>query len=138
MSIQQKHSEDNSWFGQSIGKCRDTGMAITLILLIIMIFVKGWNLGPLIATLVLVLTMTVPKIFSPFAKLWFAFAHLLGTVMSKIILGVIFFIILLPVAGLRKFLGKDSMQLKKWKSGDESAFRVRDHTFKPEDISRPF
>ncbi len=58
--------------------------------------------------------------------------------MSKIILSIIFFTVVTPLALLRRTFGHDPMQLKKWKNGSESVFESRDHSFTPEEIERPY
>jgi hypothetical protein len=62
----------------------------------------------------------------------------LGTVVSKIILSVLFYGLVLPVGLVRRTLGKDAMQIKSWKKGKESVFRVRDHRFVANDFEHPY
>lgn len=45
--------------------------------------------------------------------LWMKFAELLGAVMNKVILSVVFFVFLVPMALLRKLFGKKSFSGKK-------------------------
>ncbi len=118
-------------------ECSDTGMAMVLICLL-----GGWFSGNrewfLAAIILLVINMTWPRIYALTAKGWLGFSHLLGTVMSKVILTMVFFVVLTPIALLRKVLGHDPMQLKQWKKNTDSVFEVRNHTFTPEEIERPF
>lgn len=94
--------------------------------------------GFVAATVLLVINMTWPKAYYLVAKLWLGFSHLLGTVMSKVILSIIFFVVLTPLAILRRIFGHDPMQLKQWKKDKSSVFDARDHTFTPEEIERPY
>lgn len=121
----------------TVEKCKDSGLALVLICLICFLVWKSPFLIPL-AIAFLVATMTYPLIFQPFAKLWFGLSILLGTVMSKFILTLLFFTIVFPVALIRKVMGKDSMRLKLWKTGSESVFRTRDHTFSAKDLEHPY
>ena len=121
----------------SVEQCKDSGLALVLICLISFLVWKPPVLIPL-AIVFLVVTMTCPSIFQPFAKLWFGLSTLLGTVVSKVILAVLFFTIVFPVALVRKAMGKDSMQLKLWKTGTDSVFRTRDHTFSAKDLEHPY
>lgn len=118
-------------------KCKDAGLALVLICLISF---QIWKLQilMLLAIVFLVIAMTYPPIFKPFARLWFALSIALGTVVSKIILTILFFLLVLPVGLLRRALGKDSMNLKGWKKGQESVFRKREHLFSAEDMDRPY
>ncbi len=118
-------------------KARDTGMAFVLILLLLELF---WGSGIYykIAIPVLILDMTIPQLFIPLAYIWFGFAHLLGTIVSKILLFVIFFIIVLPIAVLRRLLGKDSLSLKKWDTNEATSFKTRNHLYTSTDIEKPY
>ncbi|MFW8601266.1 hypothetical protein ACOHYD_07275 [Desulfobacterota bacterium M19] len=118
-------------------KCRDSGLALTLILLIAIWGDKNSALaGP--AIIVLVLVMTVPRFFKPLAILWFSLSKLISTVVSKILLTIVFFSILTPIGLLRRWGGKDKMGLKEWKKDNRSAFVERNHHFSAADLERPF
>jgi hypothetical protein len=128
-----------SWLHVDINmaRARDTGMAMVLILLLIELFV-GSGLYFKIAIPVLILNMIVPQAFIPLAYLWFGLAQLIGTVVSKILLFLVFSIFVLPVALIRKMAGKDSLMLKKWNKDLESVFKTRNHQFTSSDIEKPY
>ena len=118
-------------------KARDTGLAIVLIFLILEWWLGGgfylkFSIG------ILILDMTVPSLFKPLAYVWFGFAHIMGTIVSKILLFLIFIFIVVPVGLFRKVLGKDTLQLKNWKSSKDSVFFTRNHPFSANDIEKPF
>jgi hypothetical protein len=92
----------------------------------------------LIAVLLLLIDMIRPDIYKPLAKFWLGFSHLLGTVMSKVILTIIFFILVVPVGLLRRLMGKDALRLKEWKKGSNSVFKIRDHKLTSDDIKNPY
>ncbi len=86
---------------------RDTGMAMVLLLLIV--YVRTKRDGILWAAMILhVLNMIVPRVYAPIAVVWLGFSHLLGTVMSKVLLSVLFFGVVTPIGFLRRLFGKDS------------------------------
>ncbi len=62
---------------------------------------------------------------------WFFIGEKLGFVVSKIILGAVFYLVLLPMAGLSKLFRKDLMNLK---PSDKSGYHRRDHLYNPEDF----
>lgn len=128
----------HSLFPASIGKkeASDTGMALVLICLIVFLVTgtRQWVLG---AAGLLLLNMTWPMAFKYPAKLWLGLSHALGTVMSKLILSLLFGVLVTPVGLVRRLMGRDSMQLKSWKK-PESAFVVRDHQYTANDIEHPF
>ena len=53
------------------------------------------------------------RILTPFNKIWFKFGVLLGNLISPIILGIIFFLIITPTSLIMKILGKNLLNLKK-------------------------
>ena len=121
----------------TVEKCKDSGLALVLISLICY---QVWKLEILIlaAIIFLVAAMTYPLVFQPFARFWFALSTALGTVVSKIILTVLFFVIVLPVGLIRRAMGRDPMQMKSWKKGKESVFRIRKHVYSAKDMEHPF
>jgi multisubunit Na+/H+ antiporter MnhG subunit len=118
-------------------QAKDTGLAMVLILLIVE-YIRRPDWLIIAAMVVLVLTMTWPVIFRPLAKVWFGFSHLLGGVVSKIILSIVFFVIVTPVGLARKAMGADPMKGKQWKKGDGSVLIDRDHLYTREDIEKPY
>lgn len=123
--------------GITIGKCRDSGMAVVLICLI------GYSLFEIrillrASILFLLVAMAYPLAYKPFARFWFALSTALGTVSSKVILTVLFFVLVLPVGRMRRLMGKDEMQLNRWRKGEESVFRVRNHPFDARDLDPPY
>ncbi len=121
----------------SVEKCKDSGLALVLICLICFQVWKQ-NLLILLAIGLLLVAMTYPPIFKPFARLWFALSAALGAVVSRIVLTVIFFLVIYPVAILRRLMGKDPMQAKSWKNERDSVFRKRDHRYEFKDLEHPY
>ena len=116
---------------------RDTGMAMVLLLLLL--FVSRKREGFLIGAMVLhVLNMAVPLIYKPVAVLWLGLSDLLGAVMSRILLSIVFFLIVTPIGILRRLMGKDSLKLRAFKAGKDSVMLERNHTFIGRDLERPF
>lgn len=115
----------------------DTGMAMVLILLLVGYF-TGNTIFYKIAIPVLVLNMIWPMLFYPLAVVWLGFSHLLGGVMSKILLTVVFAVVVVPIGVLRQLMGKDSMRLKGWKKETGSVMHVRNKIFQPEDLNHPY
>lgn len=118
-------------------QAKDTGMAMVLICLLMGFFRSSprWNLA---ALFLLIINMVWPTLYRPLAKVWLGLSLLLGTVVSKIILTMLFFIVVTPVGCARRMMGADPMQLKKWKRDTVSVFRQRKHTFTTADIKTPY
>ncbi len=116
---------------------KDTGMAMVLLLLLFSATLK--QPGLLTAAIVaLIIDMTFPGCYRPVAVVWLGLSHLLGTVVSKILLTLVFFIVLTPIGVARRLMGDDSLQLKKFRSGEDSVMTVRNHTFTAKDIEKPY
>lgn len=123
----------------------DAGMALILVSLIMGLFFNN-KLGFLsleyiyfkIALVLLLINMIVPKTFFFFSVFWFAFAEIIGSFMSKIILTIIFYLIVLPIALLRQLFGIDNLLLKKHHEKKKSVFKPRDIVFKPTDLHHPY
>ena len=118
-------------------QCKDTGMAITLIFLLLVPLTKRygliyWAIG------VQVLNMVKPQLYGPAAIVWFKLSELVGTVVSKIVLSIVFLVVVTPVGLLRRAVGKDSLKLKSFKKGYGSVMETRNHTFSADDIRKPY
>ena len=116
---------------------KDTGMAMVLLLLLASGAFKREILVTA-AMIVLIVDMTVPRLYRPVAILWLGLSHLLGTVVSKILLTLVFFGVVTPIGVARKLLGIDSLKLKDFKSGENSVMVVRNHIFTGKDIEKPY
>ena len=121
----------------SINQAKDTGMAMVLICLLINIFGKDSTFN-ILAILFLVINMVVPSVYKPVAIIWLSFSKIIGTIMSKILLVIIFFLIVTPMGITRRLLGKDSLKLKSWKNDHDSVFITRNNSFRSEDIEAPY
>jgi len=116
---------------------RDTGMAMVLLLLILAI--RGRFAAYLyIAIALQVVNMVLPQIFRPVAVLWLGLADLLGVIMPKVLLSIVFFLVVMPVAILRRLAGKDSLKLRAFKASKGSIMLERNHKFSATDLERPF
>lgn len=116
---------------------RDTGMAVVLLLLLI--FASKKKEGYLLAAIILqVVNMAVPQVFKPVALVWLGFSELLGAVMSRILLSIVFFAVVTPIAVFRRLVGKDSLKLRAFKASKDSVMVERNHTFIGRDLERPY
>ena len=118
-------------------QAKDTGLALVLILLIIEYIKRpGWLL--ICAMAALVLTMTWPALYRPLARVWFGFSHFFGTIVSKVILSLVFFLIVTPMGLIRRAFGADPMKTGLWKKDNDSVLVNRDHLYTIEDIEKPY
>ena len=69
---------------------------------------------PIIISLIfLILGLLNSKFLTPLNKIWFKFGVILGAVISPIVMGIIFFMVVTPTSILMKIFGKDLLGLKK-------------------------
>jgi hypothetical protein len=116
---------------------RDTGMAMVLLLLLALM---QWGRSEFLiaAVIVHVVNMVVPQVFRPVAIVWFALAHVLGAVASRVLMCVVFALVVTPIGLLRRALGKDSLRLRAFRASDESVMVERNHTFTAGDLEKPY
>jgi hypothetical protein len=125
------------WEEISKDQSKDAGMVVVLVLLLLGIFLRQKAFFPYAAAALLV-DIILPVIYKPFAMVWFGLSTFLGTTVSKILLTIVYILLVLPVGLIRRLLGKDSLQLKKFKKNDSSVFRERNHLFESKDIENPY
>jgi len=118
-------------------KARDTGLALVLVILLFCHFGEKYGLIPLAIAVLLVVSFW-PQAFGPIARVWFGLARIVGDKTSKILLAILFYGLVAPVGILRRCLGKDSLQLRRWKKGKGSVFRKVEHRYLPQDLERPY
>jgi ABC-type dipeptide/oligopeptide/nickel transport system permease subunit len=90
------------------------------------------------AALLLVLALFVKPAAALLARGWLWFAEVLGAVNSRIILGVIFFLFLTPIAFLARLTRGDLLSLKKREGANRSYWHARDHAYTAEEIAKPW
>lgn len=128
-----------SYFPKQIStkQASDAGMAAVLILLLIGLFTSN-DMYYKIAIPVLIINMAFPMAFYPFAVFWFGLSQLLGTIMSKIILTIVYVCMVIPVGGIRRLLGKDPLRLSEFKKNKSSVMHIRNYDFSSKDMENPF
>ncbi len=72
--------------------------------------IRVWSL--VIAFIFLILGMLNSKILTPLNTVWFKFGLFLGKIVSPIVMGIIFFLIVTPISIVMKIFGKDLLNLK--------------------------
>ena len=100
-----------------LGSNRSFGIVFSIVFLLIAIYplinsdgLRVWSL--IIAIIFLVLGLINSKILTPLNKLWFKFGILLGRIVSPVIMGIIFFLVVTPIGLIMRIIGKDLLNLK--------------------------
>jgi len=69
--------------------------------------------------------LLVPVVLTPLHKVWMTFSIIMGWFMTRLILCVLFFIVLTPMALLLKLLGKKLLDMKFEKDSSQSYWLAR-------------
>jgi hypothetical protein len=124
---------------------RDTGMAMVLLLLIAYWATRRsayWatkrEFFLAAAAVIHVVNMIVPQVFRPTAQVWLGLSHAIGTVTSKFLLSLVFFLVVTPISAIRKIMKKDSLKLLAFKAGRGTTMLERNHTFVAQDLDKPY
>ena len=96
---------------------RDFGILIGFILLIIagILFYKereSYELIILLGIAFIGLGLGMPIILKPFYLVWMNFAVILGWFMTRLILGLLFYIVVSPISLISRLFGKEFLDLK--------------------------
>ena len=107
---------------------KNFGFAIGFILLIIglFLFVRGKDLFVYffsIGSILIILGGITPFILKPIYKIWMIFAVIIGWIMTRVILSVLFFSIITTIGIFTRLIGKDFLNLKI--KSNESYWNIR-------------
>ena len=104
-----------------ISSNRSFGLVFFAIFLIISIWpllddkdIRIWSL--IVSLIFLILGILNSNLLKPFNKIWFKFGIFLGKIVSPIIMGLVYFLVVTPTGFIMRFLGKDLLKLKKNKN----------------------
>ena len=102
---------------QKINSNRSFGIVFFLVFILIALYpiinqgeVRIWSI--FISLFFLILGIINSTILTPLNKLWFKFGIFLGKMISPLIMGIIFFLVVTPIAFFMRLLGKDLLNLK--------------------------
>ena len=100
-----------------IGSNKSFGIVFFIVFLLISIYpllnnesIRPWSL--IISIVFLILGILNSFLLSPLNKLWFKFGIFLGKIISPIIMGIIFFLVVFPIGFIMRLIGKDLLNLK--------------------------
>ena len=101
-----------------ISSNRSFGIVFFIVFLLISIYpaindkdIRVWSL--IVSSIFLILGLINSNILTPLNKIWFKFGILLGSFVSPIVMGIVFFLVVTPIALLMRLFGKDVLKLKK-------------------------
>ncbi len=78
---------------------------------------KAWATVALVALILcllfVVLALLAPRLLTPLNRLWYSFGLLLGKIVSPVVLGIIFIVLITPISLITRLFGRDELRLKK-------------------------
>ena len=96
---------------------RSFGLVFFIVFLIIALWpltnedqIRLWS--AVISLVFLILGLMNSKLLNPLRQLWFKLGMLLGVIISPIIMGIIFFLVVTPIGLFMKLLGRDLLRTK--------------------------
>ena len=100
-----------------IGSNRSFGIVFFILFLVIALYplinnenLRIWSL--VISLAFLFLGLLNSKLLTPLNKIWFKFGLFLGKIISPLIMGAIFFLVVTPIGFFLRIFGKDVLNLK--------------------------
>ena len=107
---------------------RSFGITMGIILFIISGLLMYYNkeiyqITGIIALTFVGLGLIIPVVLKPLYFVWMTFAAILGWVMTRVILSLVFYLIITPIGLLTKLLGEDFLDLKKKESNSYWNYR---------------
>jgi len=101
-----------------IGSNRSFGVVFSIVFLIIALFpllnensIRIWSV--ILSLIFFILGLLNSNILSPLNRIWFMFGIILGGIVSPIIMGLVFFLVVTPTSLILKLFKKDILNLKK-------------------------
>ena len=113
-------SHSDSLHGSSLPSERTFGFVFTGIFLLIAAYLWYHDAKPaaiqtflVLAVAFLAFTLFMPIALRPLNKAWYKLGLLMGRVVSPIVLGILFFILITPIAIVMRLAGRDPLKLRK-------------------------
>jgi hypothetical protein len=109
---------------------RTFGLIFAGIFAIIALFPVIWGhetrqWAAIIGGVFLIVSLVYPKLLTPLNKLWAKFGQLMHKITNPLIMGIVFFLTVLPTGIILRLFGKDPMQ-RKFDAEAESYWIVRE------------
>jgi len=100
-----------------VGSNKSFGIVFFVVFLLVSLYplinnegIRIWSF--VISLIFLVLGILNSNLLSPLNKIWFKFGIFLGKIISPIIMGIIFFLVVTPIGLIMRLFGKDVLNLK--------------------------
>lgn len=115
------------------------GVVLALLLGLILPLLRGkpYAAWPFVAgALVASVALVFPRVWRPFYQLWLMVGHVLGWINTRLILGLVYFILFVPVGLVLKIIGHDPLARSIKKRAE--TYRVSSRPAKPGQMENPY
>ena len=101
------------------------------------VFERAWPYWPwIVAAVFWAAALLYPAILGPVYRVWMKFGSVLGWVNTRLILGIMFYLVFLPVGLILKILGKDAMRRRQDVSAE--SYRIEREAPDKDHVERPY
>ena len=104
-----------------ISSNRNFGLVFFVVFLIVALWplkyeenIRLWSLA--LSIVFFILGIGNSKLLTPFNRLWFKLGIFLGTIVSPIVMGLVYFLVVTPVGIFMRLLGNDLLKMRKEKN----------------------
>jgi len=96
---------------------RNFGLTIGIVLGLLagLLWWKGrdtYSIFAVIAVVFILFGLLLPAVLKPLQKVWMTLAVIMGWIMTRVILGVLFYLVFTAIGGIGRLLGKKFLDLK--------------------------
>lgn len=105
---------------------------VTGLVVLYFVFKSPWLLYA--AGVVGVVSLAIPALGTLIVTVWFKIAEILGNINGKVILSILFFVFLFPIALLYRWSTKNPLSIKR--TNEESLYTERNHTYTKDDLEQ--
>lgn len=107
---------------------------VTGLVVLYFIFKSQYPYFLVAAAVIGVFSLAIPVFGDLVVKGWYKIAEVLGAINGKILLSLVFFVVLFPVAVIAKLTKKNPLHLKK--EDTDSVFTERNHKYSAKDLEQ--
>ena len=138
----------NSFLGHEIPKIDPRGLrqfglmfaaivSVLFGLLLPFLFGYGYPVWPWIVAAIFVLpALTYPRMLGPVYQIWMRFGVIMNIIMSRLILGTVFLLTVVPAGLIFRLRGKDILDLKL--DRESESYRTDVSSSAPNDLNKPY
>ena len=120
-------------FGLTIG-----AVLIAIVLLLFWLEKQSYDILMIVGVVLCVSSLILPVILKPFYFAWMTFAIILGWIMTRVILSLVFYGIITPIGLFSRLVGKEFLNLKLNKTENTYWNHRRKHSLKKVNYKKQF